>query len=292
MAYDFRAQQVRLTRIISTGSSPILVYPSASAADFEGNLVETFDTSSVGTDVFFYVSGSDTAKSVFGGAVSISGTLSASFFGAAGEDTNVQFNQNGVLVGSSIMMQTSGALVMGFNAGYTGASVSVYGPGALYSFKVTSSTTPELYPAMEVITNGLHMEPLYATLELAAPTDSGSIPAQLLTGSGLIGVNGCAVAKCDLNVVAMDELALGFKSWTCVASFAISGGIWNLMDGEAHITDIASSGSTTNWSIDVKTDGRLDVTGSSGSNMSFLQRLPTARFLPAKPRLFTKSSSF
>ena len=36
MAYDFRANQVRLNRIISSGSIPILIYPSSSAADLAG----------------------------------------------------------------------------------------------------------------------------------------------------------------------------------------------------------------------------------------------------------------
>jgi hypothetical protein len=75
MAYDFRANQVRLNRIISSGSIPILIYPSSSAADFAGNLVPTFSTTAIGTDVFLYVSGSSAAKTVFGGDVVISGSL-------------------------------------------------------------------------------------------------------------------------------------------------------------------------------------------------------------------------
>jgi hypothetical protein len=77
MAYDFRANQVRLNRIISSGSIPILIYPSSSAADFAGNLDPSFSTTSIGSDVFFYVSGSSTAKTVFGGDVLSSGSLSS-----------------------------------------------------------------------------------------------------------------------------------------------------------------------------------------------------------------------
>lgn len=75
MAYDFRANQVRLNRIISSGSLPILVYPSSSAVDFAGNLVASFSTASVGSDVFFFVSGSSSAKSLFGGDVVSSGSI-------------------------------------------------------------------------------------------------------------------------------------------------------------------------------------------------------------------------
>lgn len=75
MAYDFRANQVRLNRIISSGSIPILIYPSSSAADFAGNLVPSFSTASIGTDVFLFVSGSSSARTLFGGDVVISGSL-------------------------------------------------------------------------------------------------------------------------------------------------------------------------------------------------------------------------
>ena len=72
MANDFRAQQVRLNRLIGSGST-ILVYPSSSASDLAGNF--TFSTGSVGTDVFLFVSGSATAKTLFGGGVHVSGAI-------------------------------------------------------------------------------------------------------------------------------------------------------------------------------------------------------------------------
>lgn len=75
MAYDFRANQVRLNRIISSGSIPIIIYPSSSAADFAGNIEPSFSTAAVGSDVFLYVSGSSTAKTVFGGDIVVSGSL-------------------------------------------------------------------------------------------------------------------------------------------------------------------------------------------------------------------------
>lgn len=75
MAYDFRANQVRLNRIISSGSLPIYIYASGSAADFHGTI--TFPTTGIGTDVFLFVSGSSTAKTLFGGDVGVSGSLVA-----------------------------------------------------------------------------------------------------------------------------------------------------------------------------------------------------------------------
>ena len=67
MAYDFRANQIRLNRIISSGSVPIYVYSSGSAADFQGGL--NFPTANIGSDVFLFVSGSSTEKTLFGGDV-------------------------------------------------------------------------------------------------------------------------------------------------------------------------------------------------------------------------------
>ena len=71
MTYDFRANQVRLNRIISSGSIPILIYPSSSATNFQGG--KTFPDP--GSDVFLFVSGSSTAKTVFGGDAVVSSSL-------------------------------------------------------------------------------------------------------------------------------------------------------------------------------------------------------------------------
>lgn len=71
MAYDFRANQVRLNRIISSGSIPIIIYPASSATNFQGG--KNFPDP--GSDVFLFVSGSSTAKTAFGGDVVVSGSL-------------------------------------------------------------------------------------------------------------------------------------------------------------------------------------------------------------------------
>lgn len=79
MAYDLRANQVRLNRIISSGSIPILIYPSSSATNLQGG--KNFPDP--GSDVFLFVSGSSTAKTVFGGDVITSGSF-RSFSGITG----------------------------------------------------------------------------------------------------------------------------------------------------------------------------------------------------------------
>lgn len=104
MTYDFRANQVRLNRIISSGSIPIIIYASSSATNLQGGT--TFSTSSIGSDVFLYVSGSTAAaKTVFGGSVVVSGSLSASQL--TGSLQNVAPNIPYLVPGSNITIITS-----------------------------------------------------------------------------------------------------------------------------------------------------------------------------------------
>ncbi len=98
---DFRARQIRTSKIISSGSTgtgaKILVYDfSADGIPAgQGNISATkFVTTAIGDDVFLYVSGSNTQKTCFGGSAHVSGTLSASIIKTSilrirtGEDGN------------------------------------------------------------------------------------------------------------------------------------------------------------------------------------------------------------
>lgn len=90
MTYDFRANQIRTNKIIASGSSgtnaKILVYPVDTASDYSGGITtSTFSTASIGTDVFFYTSGSISSRdgltpgiSLFGGDLMTSGAFYAS----------------------------------------------------------------------------------------------------------------------------------------------------------------------------------------------------------------------
>jgi len=95
MAYDFRANQIRLNRIISSGSVPIYVYPSSSATNLQGGI--NFSTTGIGTDVFLFVSGSTTAISLFGGNVVASGSI-RSFAGLTGSLRYIDASNNPFLV--------------------------------------------------------------------------------------------------------------------------------------------------------------------------------------------------
>ena len=106
MTYDFRAQQVRLNRIISSGSIPILIYASSSATDLQGG--KTFPDP--GSDVFLFISGSSTAKTVFGGDVVISGSLTASIVSASqltGSLQNITVGIPYLVGGTNITLTTS-----------------------------------------------------------------------------------------------------------------------------------------------------------------------------------------
>jgi len=89
MTVDFRASQIETNKIISSGSTgtgaKILIYDIAAdsvSSPNQGNInLAAFNTSSIGTDVFLYVSGtiatgSSTSRvSAFGGSVVLSGSL-------------------------------------------------------------------------------------------------------------------------------------------------------------------------------------------------------------------------
>ena len=83
MAYDFRASQIRTNKIIASGSTgtgaSIMLYghENDGVPPLVGNLANTFDTGSIGQDTFLYVSGSENKRSVFGGGLTLSGTVVA-----------------------------------------------------------------------------------------------------------------------------------------------------------------------------------------------------------------------
>jgi hypothetical protein len=98
MALDFRADQVRTNKLITSGSTgtnaQFLVYPFSKASNSSGGINSSlFGTSSIGSDVFVYISGSIGSVSqgnshgvaAFGGDVFVSGTLNFPY------NTSIQF---------------------------------------------------------------------------------------------------------------------------------------------------------------------------------------------------------
>ncbi len=83
MSYDFRASQVKTNKIIASGSTgtsaSIMIYGHDSDGNpaNHGNLSSAFATNLIGADTFLYVSGSEEKRSVFGGGLTLSGTVYA-----------------------------------------------------------------------------------------------------------------------------------------------------------------------------------------------------------------------
>lgn len=81
MSLDFRTTQLQTSKIIassSVGNHRLLIYSVAADGTpaNQGNLNSSvFPTGSIGSDVFFFVSGSDSERSVFGGTLFASGNL-------------------------------------------------------------------------------------------------------------------------------------------------------------------------------------------------------------------------
>lgn len=90
MTLDFRASQLRTNKLVASGSTGVnaklVIYPFSSALNLSGGIDSSkFNTSSIGTDIFVFFSGSlnslNTSNSfgvaAFGGDVHISGNLQA-----------------------------------------------------------------------------------------------------------------------------------------------------------------------------------------------------------------------
>ncbi len=90
MSLDFRATQIQTTKVIASGTSTganakLLVYGGSAASDQQGTINSSvFNTSSIGSDVFMFVSGGSGKNtsgsysvSVFGGDTAVSGVVYA-----------------------------------------------------------------------------------------------------------------------------------------------------------------------------------------------------------------------
>lgn len=151
MTYDFRAQQVRLNRIISSGSIPILIYASSSATDLQGG--KTFPDP--GSDVFLFISGSSAAKTVFGGDVVISGSLTSSIVSASqitGSLQNITAGIPYLVGGTNITLATSsiGQITITSTAASSGGDVSA-------SYVVLSATSSLANERILTAGNGMRL---------------------------------------------------------------------------------------------------------------------------------------
>lgn len=135
MAIDFRANQIRVEKIISSGSS-IIIYPSGAASDLAGTInTSIFPQTGFGSDVFLFVSGGLTRGaatrnvSLFGGILVSSGAI----YGLAGFSGSL----TKLTGGTSYLIASSGISIVTNSNG----SITISASGSLgnsFSFSSTS----------------------------------------------------------------------------------------------------------------------------------------------------------
>lgn len=152
MAIDFRANQIRVNKIISSGSS-IIIYPSGAASDLAGTInTSIFPQTGIGSDVFFFVSGGATRggsnknASVFGGVLVSSGTFYA-LTGMTGSLTKV-IDGTSYLIGSggvTVVTNSNGSITIGFSGSSGGTSFAFSSTSIAFSGSSGLTGTPGFY---------------------------------------------------------------------------------------------------------------------------------------------------
>jgi len=303
MAYDFRANQVRLNRIISSGSIPILIYPSSSAADFAGNLVPSFSTSGIGSDVFLYISGSSSAKTVFGGDTLTSGSIrslsgitgslqftdnSSTPFIVSGPDIAVNYNALGQweISGSEAnfftspsnqVVKTTGSLEATYLSASTGAqltgSLQVLG-GITGSLSGTSAGNPFIVAGPNVTAN-------YNSLGQWEITGSGGSGFSLSGSitvygdginrgsgsiSGLFDTTSKRIGKYEIDIIAVNKNNKFGAGWK-YSTTTFNETSFSFIGINELAEDLTSS--TVGWEVNFNDSGTLDVTGSVETTGTF-----------------------
>lgn len=145
MSYDYRADQVRTGRVISSGSEPLLVYPSSSAANLQGGI--SFSTASIGADVFMFISGASGSRdsstrgvALFGGDVVVSGTIKLFGESVFGVVSATQLtSSNGIAtteISASQLVTANG----GITATFVTTSIGISSSGQVQAQQVTAGT--------------------------------------------------------------------------------------------------------------------------------------------------------
>jgi len=248
MTYDFRANQVRLNRIISSGSIPIIIYASSSATNLQGG--KTFPDP--GSDVFLFVSGSSTAKTLFGGDVVVSGSLTASIVSASQLTGSLQNITTGVpylVGGTNITLATSsiGQITI------TSTAASSGGGDVSASYVVMSATSS--LPNERVLTagNGIRLtdggvgnpvtvsEAIWTEQTNIFATTTSSIGIKtteyhpdvdlFISGSDTTGFGANLVLYSDLSSFGLPRLVLSSSSGSLGSLIGYDNDISGLVDG-------------------------------------------------------------
>lgn len=276
MTFDFRANQVRINRIISSGSLPILIYPSSSATDLQGGT--TFP--SPGSDVFLFVSGSSAAKTVFGGDVvvsgsvkaytgftgSLSGTIGGLPFIIGGPNITASYNSLGqwAITGSVGSGSPSGAdTQLQFNStGFFGGSSNL-----TYNYSTNSLTLTGSLTASIIKAGGINITPVTSSLTITGDgvnRASGSISGLFESGSLMTAGT---IGKFDVEILAMAYNNNTGASWKYTAT-----ALWPAAGSFSFIaaTELAaeygpatvSYDPATEWDVNFNSLGQIELTGS------------------------------
>ena len=291
MTYDFRANQVRLNRIISSGSIPIIIYASSSATNLQGG--KNFPDP--GSDVFLFVSGSSTAKTVFGGDVVISGSLTASIVSASqltGSLRNITAGVPYLVGGTNITLATSsiGQITI------TSTAASSGGADVSASY-VVMSPTGSLSNNQRVLTagNGIRLtdggiggnvtlsEAIWTEQTNIFATTTSSIGIKtteehtgvdlFISGSDTTGFGANLVLYSDLSTFGLPRLVLSSSSGSLGGLIGYDDDINGLVDGinidvpNGRNFGVRIGGNTTATTIDAA--GNLNVRSGSTSTGYF-----------------------
>jgi hypothetical protein len=280
MAYDFRANQVRVEKFIvssALGAHRLLIYPVDAASNLQGGITSTvFNTSAIGLDVFFYVSGAKGSlggtspqAAVFGGDLLVSGNLKL----LAGVSGSLQRLSSGI----PYMIGNSGINIVTNSLGQIEVSSSVIASDPS-PWKESGGTQIQTTSSVSITGNAL----FFAT---NAGADvyfyvSGSSTKKAVFGDELI-ISG--------NVRALNKFSAGgsayfsssvttlgslVSSGNFIASAGMSGSLQSLSDG----TPAFIAG--PNITIDILPTGATAISGSSsGGGGPILNNLSTATIL-------------
>lgn len=254
MAYDFRANQIRLNRIISSGSVPIYVYSSGSAADFQGGI--NFPTTNIGSDVFLFVSGSSTAKTLLGGDTVVSGTINA--IGAitasiiSGSKTNIPALQQRLPNSGSLLINTPVVVSGGFML-FDGPPLTNFDTAGGAAFANGAAVSVWSGPV------GYGMAP-HGPVFFAAPNTSND--------SGLVGLVGSFTVSSGSSLSSTQAFSIiqgitpGSVNIVATGSLQVRGGITGSISGTIDGYPYVAAG--PNITTTYNSIGQWEISGSGG----------------------------
>jgi len=286
MAFDFRANQIRTSKIIASGStgSPgrLLIYPVDAASDLAGGINSSlFDLSGIGGDVFAYFSGSIGGKgtsgvSVFGGDFIASGSI-FSFGGLSGSLTKLTDGTSYLVEGTNITIvtQSNGSIIISASGG---TSITAPSSSVIYANLANTPTGTTAF-VFNDNNNVLAISGSNESLYLGVPA-SEALPNNISASVG-IAHNGSVVFRNKANStwwrgltgdsalgLGDNSLVLGNVTWDRLVG-AINGSIvYTLSSSNSYISGAIKFPQGLSGSLTTLTDGSSYL--QEGTNISIV----------------------